>query len=137
MKTTKGDIMKYQTVEQRFHEQQMMKGKLKPKHDAQVELATPEVQNIQKTFNAIKQSLQEAHQLVRQAQAANPAQSALFMAEQSLAHATQLMQKLQTIEPEMTLPLPKGVQQQLKQLDYQIENASGTLKMIQQSLQTN
>lgn len=127
--------MKNQTVEQRFHEQQMINGQVKPKHVAESAITPPQKRNVQKLFQSTAQALQEAHQSVRQAQTANPSLTALLMADQSLTQATQFMQQLQTAQPEFSQSLSKGTQQQLKQLDYQIEKAASTLQSIQQTIQ--
>src|SRR5690625_1836764 len=118
--------MSKQTVEERYNKQQMMKGELKPKELAHKQIQSEQQQNIQKIFNKTKQALQDAHQAVRQAQAANPAQAQLRMADERLTNATQLMHKLQTTIPGTALGFTKGEQQQLKQLDYQIQTAKWT-----------
>ncbi|MBO1002374.1 hypothetical protein ACFSKI_04785 [Pseudogracilibacillus auburnensis] len=126
--------MKYQTVEQRYEEQKKMQGQLKPKQQVNIDMATPQKQHVENIFNATKQALQKAHQSVRQAQSENPIAASLLMADQSLTNATQLLQQLQTAAPEFAQSLPKGAQQQLKQLDHQIETATRTLQMLQQAI---
>ena len=128
--------MPKQTVEQRYKEQQAMKSERKPRHHANIELKTSQQQDIQKICNATKQSLQEAQQAVRQAQYVNPTQAQLQIAEGRLQNAVQLMQQLFTIAPNMVLGISKGEQQHLKQLDYQIEKAVGTLNSLQQSMES-
>lgn len=126
--------MKYQTVEQRYEEQKKMQGQLMPKQQVNIDMATPQKQHVENIFNATKQALQKAHQSVRQAQSENPIAASLLMADQSLTNATQLLQQLQTTAPEFAQSLPKGAQQQLKQLDHQIETATRTLQMLQQAI---
>lgn len=99
--------MKYQTVEQRYEEQNKMQGQLKPKQQVNIDMATPQKQHVE-IFNATKQALQKAHQSVRQVQSENPIAASLLMADQSLTNATQLLQQLQTAAPEFVQSLPKG-----------------------------
>lgn len=127
--STGGSAMKKQTVEQRYHEEQMMKGQTIPKELANQAIQTPEQQDIQQLFSSTKEALLAAQQAVHQAQAVHPTQAQLMTTEQRLTHAIQQLQQLQLTN----LGVPKGTEQQLQQLSSQINTAAGTLHMIQQA----
>ena len=129
--------MSKQTVQERYNQNQAMKGTLIPKSKVNKESQTEQNKELLHIFNATKQSLQEAQQAVRQAQGANPVQPQLRFADDRLTNAIQLMQQVQILTPDFVLGVSKAEQQQLKQLDYQIEKASKTLQMIQQSIIPN
>src|SRR5690625_4912251 len=128
--------MQKQTVEQRYLEQQMMNQQLKPKQNVLLETEPKQKQQLQKIFDEIKHSLGQASQAVQQAKLENPTQYQLPIIEQRLTYAVQQLQQLQTAAPEITSGLAKGTEQQLTQLNNQIHNASSTLQLIQQSLQS-
>lgn len=122
--------MKNQTVEQVYIEQQMIKEGNIPKGIAQGAMETPEQKEAIKIVNSLTQSLQQAHQSVKQAQTAHPLCQYLSQADQLLSSSTQQIKQLETIK----LSISNGTKVQLKQLNYQIEMACGTLGMIQQAI---
>ncbi len=126
--------MPKQTVEQKYIQIQAMKSELKPKEKVNLGLKTKQQQDVSKILSAMQQSLQEAQQAVRQVQGTNLMQPQLQMANQRLSHATQLLQELQIVSPDLIFGLSQAEKQYLKQLDYQIVKATGTLQMIQQSI---
>lgn len=122
--------MKKQTVEQVYMEQQMAMGGSVPKDVAQAAIETPEQKEATKIVNTITQALEQAQQSVRQAQLSNPMYQQLNNADQLLSNATQQLKQLETIK----LSISNGTKVQLKQLNKQIETASGTLSMIKQAI---
>ena len=129
--------MKKQTVEERYLEQQVMNQQLKPKQNILQETEPKQKQNLIKIFNEIKSALDLASQSVHQVKLTYLHDNQLSLAEQRLTHAIQQVQQLQTLAPEMTSGLSNGTKQQLTQLSKQINTASGTLQLIQQSIQSN
>src|SRR5690625_2179009 len=127
--------MQKQTVEQHDVEQQMMNPQKKPEQHVLQETEPKQTQQLQKIFAEISHSLGQASQAVQQAKLENPTQYQLPIIEQRLLYAIQQLQNLQTAAPEITSNLSKGTEQQLTQLNNQINNASSTLQLIQQSLQ--
>lgn len=125
--------MQYQTVQQRYNEQQMLSGNPVPKWVAKKAITTTAQQNYQKLLNSTKQALQGASQLVQQVQSANPSQTNLALASEKLTFAVQQVQQLEAegVQPGFTL----GTEQQLMQLRNQIETSMGTLAMIQQTVE--
>lgn len=122
--------MKNQTVEQIFTERKMtMEGGV-PKDVAQEAIATPEQKEATKIVNSITQALQQAQRSVRQAELSNPMNPHLSQVNTLLSHSMQQLKQLETVK----LSISNGTKVQLKQLDNQIETASGTLSMIKQAI---
>lgn len=127
--------MKKQTVAERFAQEQAMRKPAMPMHDINLLVESKEKQSLQKLFSEVKVALASAHQAVRQAQAANPVNETLQMADERLTFASTKIATLQTAVPALTSGLSRGVKQQITQLENQIEQAAGTLQLIQQSLE--
>src|SRR5699024_8506475 len=108
-----------------------------PKQNILQETTPQQQQQLTKIFNEIKQALDLSSQAIHQAKLAHPNDYQLPIAEQRLVHAVQLIQQLQTAAPDLTTGLSKVMKQQLAQVSQQINNASNTLQLIQQSIQSN
>jgi len=125
-----------QTVEQRYIVEKSMKTDVIPKEKNKMFSKTDEQKDVLKTFSNMKTALLEAHQAVRQLQVKSPNNEQLQLANTRLNTVTQLMHEIKIATPETMFNLSQGQKQQFKQLDYQIEQAAGTLNSLQQTLST-
>src|SRR5690625_306636 len=123
-----------QTVEQKYIIEQAMKDAQKPKELVRRVLKTDEQNEIVNTFSKMENALQESLQAVRQLQANNQTDSNLQLISARFTNVIQLLNEIHLANPEGMFRLSKGEQQQLKQLDYQINQAKGTLQVLKQSL---
>ena len=129
--------MEKQTVSERYNITQKMNTKdplSQPK--AQTELKA-EGQPIIALCNQLHQSLLATEQSVQQMKAEYPENQTATTAHQRITFANQLLQQLKTTIKASPLVLPKSTSQQLKQLEYQVSKANGTLNGIIQSFESS
>lgn len=128
--------MQKQTVSERYEMTEKMNIHDPPKQQtSHNETSTQEQQTI-KLCNQLQQVLLATQQSIQQIQAEYPDNETFYVAQQRMTLANQLLHQLKSSIPETTFPLSQGTRQQVKQLEYQINKASGTLQMIQQSFET-
>ncbi len=127
--------MQKQTVSERYTMTKKMNAQIKPtQHILHDGMSVLEQQTIL-LCNQLQQSLLEAHQSVQQMLTEYPESHTAHAASLRMTSARQLMQQLNSAIPKTAFPLSKSTTQQLKQLEYQIDKANGTLQMIQQSFE--
>jgi len=123
-------MVKQQTVQERYDIEKKMRLTEKVKQN------TVEENVLQQIFTQTLQALGEATQAVRQAQTVNPTDIHLKRADARLNHAMRKFQQLQS-NPNiaaLTQGFPVQVQQQIKQLFQQLDQATETLQTIQSSI---
>lgn len=126
-------MTKQQTVQERYDIKKKMKLTEKVKQN------TVEDKALQQIFTQMLQALGETQQAVRQAQATNPTEIHLKRADARLNHTLREFQQF-TSNPNiqaLTQGFPVQVQQQIKQLSQQLDQASETLQVIQRSISSN
>ena len=127
--------MQKQTVSERYAMTKKMNAQIKPtQHILHDEMSVLEQQTIL-LCNQLQQALIETHQSVLQMQTEYPENHTVHAASQRMTSALQLMQQLNSAIPKTAFPLSRNTTQQLKQLEYQIDKANGTLQLIQQSFE--
>jgi len=87
--------------------------------------------------NQLHQALLTAQQSVQQMQMEHPENHTTKTAAKRMKVASQLLQQLKSTIPKTTFPISQGTSQQLKQLEYQINKANGTLQTIQKTFEAS
>lgn len=128
--------MQKQTVSERYEMTENMNKKSSPQSKTSNNNRSNQEQQTIKLCNQLQQVLLATQQSVQQIQAEYPDNETFYIAQQRMTLANQLLQQLKSAIPKTTFPLSQGTRQQVKQLEYQINKASGTLQMIQQSFET-
>ncbi|HLR03331.1 MAG TPA: hypothetical protein VK111_11360 [Virgibacillus sp.] len=124
---------KQQTVQERYDIENKMKLTEK------VEQNTVGDKALQQIFTQMLQALGETQQAVRQAQTSHPTDIRLKQADARLNHALRAFQQFTTHTNIQALVqgFPIQVQQQIKQLSQQLDQASETIQTIQRSISTH
>lgn len=124
---------KQQTVQERYDIENKMKLTEK------VEQNTVGDKALQQIFTQMLQALGETQQAVRQAQISHPTDIRLKQADARLNHALRAFQQFTTHTNIQALVqgFPIQVQQQIKQLSQQLDQASETIQTIQRSISTH
>lgn len=129
--------MQKQTVSERYN----MTQKMNTNEDENLQNTQTEQfaqgQPIIALCNQLQQSLLATEQSVQQLKAEYPESQTTTTAYQRLTLASQLLQQLKSTIKESPIIMPQGTSQQLKQLEYQVSKANGTLQGIQQSFETS
>lgn len=124
---------KQQTVQERYDIENKMK------LTERVEQNTVGDKALQQIFTQMLQALGETQQAVRQAQTSHPTDIRLKQADARLNHALRAFQQFTTHTNIQALVqgFPIQVQQQIKQLSQQLDQASETIQTIQRSISTH